>query len=132
MLLDLDQLESFAAGPFEHHRAGVAELVGLAELDALATQLRHPGVEIGDAERDRLVTKGLHDDAFRSLQIDETAATGALDALGARFRDLRLGQPEHTTGAGPGVAADEDGAAFVAGVERQELHLRARLELRER
>src|SRR5256886_512950 len=55
-ILDLDQLERFAARALDHHCARVAELVGLFEEgDALAAQLGDPGVEIGDAERDVIV-----------------------------------------------------------------------------
>jgi hypothetical protein len=39
-LFDLDQLERFAAGPFDHHGTGVAERVGLAqERDPFGAQL---------------------------------------------------------------------------------------------
>ena len=56
LLLDLDQLDRFAARAFDHHRARVAERVGLfEERDAFAAQLGDPGVEIGDAERDVIV-----------------------------------------------------------------------------
>ena len=55
-LLDLDQLDRFAARAFDHHGARVAELVGLfEERDAFAPQLGDPGVEIGDAQSDVVV-----------------------------------------------------------------------------
>ena len=49
-LPDLDQLDGFAARPFDHHRAVVTEPVGrLEDGHAFAAELGHPGVEVGDA-----------------------------------------------------------------------------------
>jgi hypothetical protein len=53
---DLDQLDGFAAGAFDHQRARVAKLVGLFEKgDALTPELVGPGIEIGDAQRDMVL-----------------------------------------------------------------------------
>ena len=52
-LSHLDQLERLAARALDHHGARVAEPIRLLEEHhALAAQLGHPRVEIGDAQRD--------------------------------------------------------------------------------
>ena len=49
-LFDLDQLQRFAAGTFEHHGSSVTQPIYLCqELDVFGSQLGHPSVEIRDA-----------------------------------------------------------------------------------
>src|SRR5262245_25827871 len=55
-LLDLDELDRFAARSFDHDRAGVAERVGRRkERNPFRPQLGDPGIEVGDPERDVVV-----------------------------------------------------------------------------
>ena len=55
-----------------------------------------------------------------------------LHALRARLGDLRLCQAERVADAWPGVAADQDGTALIAGIERPHRDLGALLEVADR
>src|ERR1700741_1611040 len=53
---DFAKLDGLAARAFAHRGAGVAQAIGLLQgRDAFVAQLRDPGVEVGDAERDVVV-----------------------------------------------------------------------------
>src|SRR5262245_36408353 len=49
---DLHQLQPLAAGSLDHERARRSERIGAFDRDIFALQLRHPCIEIGDAEPD--------------------------------------------------------------------------------
>ena len=69
----------------------------------------------------RMVAGVLDQGVVRTLHVAEAAAASRLDAGGLGLGDLRLRSARHAARARPGVAADEDRAALVRGVERQEL-----------
>ena len=64
--------------------------------------------------------------------IGKPALMNRLHAVRARLGDLRLCQAERVADARPGVAADQDGAAFIAGIERPHRDLGAFFEVANR
>ena len=111
-----------AAGAILHHRG--VEVLLVPELCAERVLLEHVHMvePLG-----RESTQIFDDRAVGSLHVGEAAASRRLHPLDLRFGNLGIGETDHARRAGPGVAADEDAAAFVRSIERQELHLRPRL-----
>ena len=109
-------------GASRHQRC--VEVLAIPELRT--ERLLLPHVHVVHAF-DRLVALILHDGAVGTLQIREAAAALRRDAFGPGVGDLRPGQSEHAAGGRPGIAADRNGAAFVRGVEREELDVRPAL-----
>src|SRR5438046_9622340 len=55
-LFDFDELDGFAARPFDHDGAGLSEPIRLFEKrDAFAAQLADPGIEISDTQPDMVL-----------------------------------------------------------------------------
>src|SRR5712692_3657861 len=109
VLRDLDQLQRFAARALDHHRARVAELVGLfEEADALASQLGDPGVEVGDAEGDVIVElpTRAHERTIALTHVPEERHVAERDrgrrrpehALAFERRPAAIGPARHLTG----------------------------------
>ena len=76
----------------------------------------------------RVIARVLHQRLVGAPHVAEAAGTGRLHAGGQSLRDLRLREAGRGALARPRIAADEDRAALVGGVERQELEIGPRLE----
>ena len=75
----------------------------------------------------RKVAHVFHQRVVGPAHIGEAALAGRRDAGLLGLGDLRLGEPQHAVAARPGVGADQHRSAGVAGVERQQRHVGARL-----
>src|SRR6185312_5475517 len=73
----------------------------------------------------RVVAGDLDQHFLRPLEIGEAAAALWLGAGGLGLGDLAAVEAERVADAGPGIAADKDRAARLAGVERQDVDLGA-------
>jgi hypothetical protein len=94
------------------------EVLPIPELRAVRVFLVHMHVI---ETLNRHISLVLHDGPVRTLQVCEAGASKRLQAGAFRFRDLRLRQTQHSTGARPRIAADKNISAILCGIEREKM-----------